>query len=235
MANQTFATIVALIEDYLRDSTAYSTQIGYFVNFQIQKLAGEHNFTYLTTSSDITQTAATYYATWPTDARNILKIRWYLASTGQTGIIRYKSPRQFIKDHGYIDWASRGSGTPQWYTVMGDGSGARRIYFNCDADQEYKIRVWYAEQPATLASTNSHEFFPDWLGVMAIVSGVLWEIKEMVSLDTRGRALAEKHQYYRDLLIAADMNMADEEVTVEAYFEDPDDGDDATVNPYEWI
>jgi len=235
MANQTFNTILALVGDYLRNSTEYDTQIGYFINWQIQKLAGEHNFTYLTTSTDVTQTAATYYAAWPTNARNLLMVRWYLSDTGQTGIIKYKSPREFIKDHGYIDWASRGSGTPQFYTVMGDGAGGRRIYFNCDADQDYKIRFWFAEQPAELASTSSHEFYPDWLGVMAIVSGVLFELKDMVSLDQRGQALAEKAGYYRDLLVAADMNMADEGITVEAYFEDPQGEDDATVNPYDWI
>jgi hypothetical protein len=70
---------------------------------------------------------------------------------------------------------------------------------------------------------------------MAIVSGVLFELKDMVSLDQRGQALAEKAGYYRDLLIAADMNMADEMITVEAYFEDPQGDDETTVNPYDWV
>jgi hypothetical protein len=72
---------------------------------------------------------------------------------------------------------------------------------------------------------------------MAIVSGVLWELKDMVSLDKRGQALAEKHMYYRDLLIAADMNKADEPFKVEAYFDADMDNqfEGGGIDPYEWV
>jgi hypothetical protein len=72
---------------------------------------------------------------------------------------------------------------------------------------------------------------------MAIVSGVLWELKDMVSLDKRGQALAEKHMYYRDLLISHDRDRADEPYRVEAYFDSNMDVDfeGGGIDPYDWV
>ena len=236
MANQNFTQLVALVEDYLRDSTAYSTQIGYFINWLCEKLATEYNFSYHILSYDDTLSAAAYQINYPTRCSQIIAVRWYLANADH-GIITYKSPRQFIRDHGYIDSTAAGAGTPRFYTIVGSGTGTHKITFNRDADQEYKVRIWYTELPPTLSGTVSHEFYPDWLGTMAIVSGVLFEIKDMVSLDRRGEALAKKHQYYRDLLISSDSNKADEPFRVEAYFDSnmDEEFEGGGIDPYDWV
>jgi hypothetical protein len=58
----------------------------------------------------------------------------------------------------------------------------------------------------------------------------------MVSLDKRGQELAAKHEYYKSVLIAQDMNHADEPFRVEAYFDANIDGisGDSGIDPYEW-
>ena len=120
---------------------------------------------------------------------------------------------------------------------MGDGLGANRIYFNRDAEQAYKIREWYVEFHPTISGSTAHEFQPDWLGVMAILSACLFEIKDMTGLTQTGRALAERHEYYAGLLIDADGNKADEELKLEVYFDGDIDGlfAESEDNPYDWV
>lgn len=236
MANQTFAAITALVEDYLRDATSHSTQIGYFINWMCERLATEYNFSYHILSDDGTLDSAAYQVNYPTRCNQILAIRWMLSNANH-GLIRYKSPRQFIRDHGYIDSTASGAGTPRFYTILGSGTGTHKVTFQSDADQDYLIRTWYTELPPTLSSTLSHEFHPDWMGTMAIVSGVLFEIKDMVSLDKRGQELAAKHEYYKSMLISADRDRADEPVRVEAYFDANMDEqfEGSGIDPYEWV
>ena len=237
MANKTFTNIVDYTEKYIRDSQSYATEIGYYVNWMCEKISHQHNFSYFHISNDADLAANAYYLAYPTNCKEIIKLRWLLTTPGSTGIITYKSPRTYIRDHGYPDWTGRGQGTPRFYTVMGDGSGAQRIYFDKDAEQAYKIREWYVEYHPTIATTNPHEFHPDMMGVMAIISGVLFELKDMLTLTPTGRGLAERHQSYTEMLIQADMNRADEEFSIEAYYDSDMDAvfREIGVDPYDWI
>jgi hypothetical protein len=97
--------MVTFIEDYIRDSTAYST-------WMVEKLATEYNFSYHILSYDDTLSAAAYQINYPTRCNQIIAVRWYIANA-EHGIVRYKSPRQFIRDHGYIDSTAKGAGTPR--------------------------------------------------------------------------------------------------------------------------
>jgi hypothetical protein len=121
--------MVTFIEDYIRDSTAYSTQIGYFINWIVEKLATEYNFSYHILSYDDTLSAAAYQINYPTNCNQVIAMRWYLANSSH-GMITYKSPKQFIRDHGYIDSTAAGSGTPRFYTIVGSGTGTHKITFN---------------------------------------------------------------------------------------------------------
>jgi len=240
MANKTRTNIKDQVKKYFptAGNTAHDTLLDNLIDLAVETISERHNFRCLAAtapaSHDVTE--GEYYIDEAdftfTNFKEITRMQWVKAATGEHGRIKYKHPGAFDRDYPYLDYAGRTGGKPQFYTQKGT-----RYFFNCPLDETVSVRAWYQMKHGNFASDDAvHLFDSDNLAFQAIVSITLSELHDALpgfELSPKAQFAIQKSGVWVSQLIESDRGRTDEEIVLGAYEDrNPSGGDN---DPYSWV
>lgn len=240
MANKTRADIIAQLKWYVPQLNAEShdTLIDNVIDLAAEEISYRHNFNFLSESTpiDVSLSEGDYSITKTTfgftDFKEIIHMLWLISTTGSNAKIMYKPRKRFLLDYPYIDYSGITGGKPTFYTWI-----ENTVFFNCPADEDITIRVWYQKTHGNFTDdSTSHLFEPDNLGFQAIIAVALSEIQEALpgmEISQKTALVMQKKEYWINQLIEIDMTKADQEIEMG---ENIDLKTSAGItDPYAWV
>lgn len=250
MANKTRTDIKNQIYQYLPqiNQTAKATLINNVIDLAVEEISQRHNFRCFRSHTPDTATlaASAYYldltdfSTMGGSSGNFKEvIAMFLLESGKDtyNTVRFVDDQDWHTTFGYVDYASRQTGTPSRYTILN-----QRFFFNCPADKAYTIRCWYQQlHPSFSADATSHSFDSrdNMVAFMAIVHQALVELKSSLGsaefpMDLQTiNAMAEK---YISKLIERDVErtIQNEDFAL-GVLERSTRRETTTTDPYSWV
>lgn len=219
-------------------ATVHATLLDNVINLALEEISERHDFRKLRYGPEDYSASANEY-NWSisdlvdasyTEIKHTITLMWLKSSTGEVGKINYLTPDVFLGRYPYVDYASRDTGKPVFYTEINS-----KYYVNVPLDEAVTLRHYYQRYHPQISGSETILFDPPNIAMMAVVAAAISEINDALpglDLSPKAQAAMMRKEFWINRLIEYDLKRAD---PIELGSLERGDWRTFETDPYAWV